>query len=88
MGGPGPKSGNLLAGVMPFVSWRSQAAGLTVLLPLAPCELGFLAQQQVSEFRVPELPLCLTQKAFYEWEDPFCWATPSIAQECMWKTRQ
>ena len=45
------------------VSWRSQSVGPEVLLPWAPSDLGFLAQQQqASEARAPELPPRCTQK--------------------------
>lgn len=44
------------------VSWRSQSEGPEVPLPRAPGDLGFLAQQQASEVRAPELPPRRTQK--------------------------
>lgn len=44
------------------VSWRRQSAGPEVPLPWAPGDLGFLAQQQESESRAPELPPRCTQK--------------------------
>lgn len=44
------------------VSWRRQSAGPEVPLPWAPGDLGFLAQQQASESRAPELPPRCTQK--------------------------
>lgn len=68
----GPKLGLSLAGVPHSVSWRWPGSRAAVPLLWASRDRG-----------LPELPSVSDSEkktqAFYEWEDPLCCATPSLA---------